>query len=202
MHIRSSLSSALVISGMLLVTVASAQTIRNSVLPTHSSSSKSSSSSAQSALKANIPTVESTVSPLPNCGGSSEDKALVWDSKNAKWKCVKLTSLIATPPTCTGFDTALRFDGKAWKCETIGGLLVGHARGLLELKTNKRTCDNVWGVATCTVNANATTTLKCPATTLAVETSALNSYISTATDYDDFGQEWHIYCYSKTIKVK
>ena len=201
MHIRSSvLSSAFIVSAAIIAGIASAQTVRTPssfVLPVSSSSSSQFSATNFSASTSVAP------SPiLPHCGTGIEDKTLVWDGKNIKWKCAKIPVPMPTPPTCIGPDTALRFDGKVWKCETIGGLLVGHARGLLQLKTNKRSCDNVWGVATCKVNDDTTISLKCPTSTLPVETSALNSYISTATDYDDFGQEWHIYCYSRAIKVK
>lgn len=116
--------------------------------------------------------------------------------------CRALSALL--PPKCDGIDQALRFDGKAWKCETVGGLLVAHAVTYDDLK-GKNTCsaENTWGGATCTVTSNGMgAKLTCPANTTKVEVGALNSYaIKTSDWYDEFGAEYHVFCYSRPINV-
>lgn len=59
------------------------------------------------------------------------------------------------------------------------------------------------GGATCTVTSNGMgAKLTCPANTTKVEVGALNSYsIKTSDWYDEFGAEYHVFCYSRPINI-
>ena len=176
-----------------------------STLPAFSLSSKSVSSAA--ALSVGVPEAalkSANISELPYCGTSKTDSIMLWDKAAKQWTCRALTTLL--PPKCDGADQALRFDGTAWKCETIGGLLVAHTATFDDLK-GKNTCDtkNTWGGATCAVTSNGMgATLKCPPNTIQVDTNALNSYELLphgSVGIDKFGGEYHAFCYSRPIKV-
>ncbi len=171
--------------------------------------SSSSSAATTNATKISAPAPATTnttinIPELPWCTGAKEDNALLWDVKSKKWVCKALSTLL--PPKCTGADQALRFDGSAWKCETVGGLLVAHAVTFDDLN-GKNTCDaaNTWGGATCTVTNNGMgAKLACPANTLKVEVGALNSYELMTHDtngIDKFGAEYHVFCYSRPTTI-
>jgi hypothetical protein len=147
------------------------------------------------------------VSELPYCGGEKADSVVLWDSKAKKWTCRSLAGLM--PPKCDGADQALRFDGTAWKCEVVGGLVVAHTASNTDTK-NKKTCDdkNTWGGATCTLipKKSATETyyvpeLKCPANTLSLSTGGLDAFETIPGKYSLFGDTWHLFCLSRPIKI-
>ena len=147
------------------------------------------------------------VSELPYCGGEKTDSVMLWDSKAKKWACKSIAALM--PPKCDGADQALRFDGTGWKCEVVGGLIVGHTAAYTNTK-NKKSCDqeNTWGGATCTLLEKKSSMetyfvpdLKCPTGTLSLSTWALSGYETIPEKYSLFGDAWHMFCLSKPIKI-
>jgi hypothetical protein len=140
---------------------------------------------------------------LPYCGSSKEDHLLYWSAKDKKWSCKTTASIL--PPKCDTKDSVLRYDGTAWKCEVIPGILVAHTATFSDVKDGKNTCDtkNTWGGAECTIiSGGMAAKLKCPANTLQVDVNALNSYIAKGGNgYDQFGDENHVFCFSKPINV-
>lgn len=173
------------------------------------SSSRSSSDSSVSSTKKEVSVTtdapkgaleNAKISELPYCGNSKVDQMLVWDAKAKKWGCKALTSLM--PPKCDTKDSVLRYDGSAWKCEVIPGILVAHTATFDDFN-GKNTCDTqgTWGGATCEITSNGMgAKLKCPTNTLQINVNALNGYQVGGT-YPLFGGEYHAFCYSKPINV-
>lgn len=155
------------------------------------------------ALNAGIRTMAvNAAASLPYCNGVKEDQVLLWSVATKKWMCKAVASLF--PPKCDGAAQALRFDGKAWKCETIGGLLVAHTAARMTVK-GVLTCDmaNTWGGATCAFKNSTEIELDCPVGTLKVQTGGLSGYELAEKAYNSkFGGEWHVFCYSRPIKIK
>lgn len=133
---------------------------------------------------------------LPFCAGNEDQQAL-WSSKTKTWVCRSI-------PKCSGPDQALRYDGSMWKCETIGGLLVGYASATYWPVSGKlvgvSTCDagKSWGAGECKENAQTKyASLACKPATLAVELS------TPATDLGGNPlTERRVFCYSRAIIAK
>ncbi len=196
------LSAAATIATVLSVSMASAET-----RATTSSSSKallnvirsSSSKSTASVPKHPITTTVTDIPELPNCNNSKEDQTIVYDVKMKKWICKSISTLVTAPPKCDGADQALRYDGKAWKCETVAGLLIGHSEATFYPTAEKKyVCEtgNTWGAGTCTLGKTGYATLACSGNA----TKVFQIYAYEDMVGDEIFIE-HAWCFSRPIKI-